>query len=1079
MNLNYNINNTLLGKNRNFFLGKVGFEWSRTVSVAAGIQSGSIIFATGSIEYVPFAPTTLFVSGTYQAEQLGSGSALGLPVNIAITGSGVWAVTGSNDFSIVIGGNLGFNQSKTLSLSAAAGNMNLSGSKISSSFNPEGNQEYSISFGVEHTKGNIYNPLVKFKTQNTSPVSTTALINGNTTASFNIVKDETVPLAFVKEVTSSFSSQFNYEYNFGVTSSLTASIGNNITGSTTMSIEIPQAGVTKTEKYFNPASEGTQIITASFAATTDTPYDITASVTYNKGNISTASINYQTYQDSTTQDLEGDATNLNGVSSSFELRKDATIQKAYIAEVSGSVKSGSYNNDYAFNQTASLTQNVNNTTGSVTMSIVVAEAGINIQQRFFNPTTTQALLTASFTAQTIVGYNITASVVNNKGNEANSDINWKATGSVLSTSSSLSASFGIRKNGNVQILNVNSVLISTASKFQNQYAFNITASLTGSYIPYYTADSSSFLFAKSRLEIPEIGIDIFSYGSASLITASFAAQTNVNEYNITGSIDEEATQLIEYVLIGGGGGGGASNNGSGGGGGAGSLITGSLKILQEIPYQVNIGKGGLSSENGDSSSFNGTLVPYDGTWTNNFTSSNNYLVAPGGGAGGVPQGAVPAGGSGGGGWGFGINGPGNPQTITFGDGGLPVSASWIQNSMVTESVPIQSTGNSGGIGYAETRGGFPGFFFGGAGSGGGARGVGGTGQGSVGGAGIVIDWVVINAGSIAGGGGGGTNWRSGGSSAAQQPHSASFGGGHGAFNFANGGNAIQNTGAGGGGGSTPSAGGTIGAGGAGASGSMSIRYVGGNRALGGIITSASVGDTPYTTHTFTSSANYTMYDKPFMPVVQYIVVAGGGGASDIGPGPTGYYIGGGGAGGVITGSVLLSASVNYPISIGSGGLYQNNGQNSTFVSSTAIGGGAGGYNNGSGVSFSPQNGGSGGGGLPTGGSGIPGQGTNGSGINGGGLNYTWIDGVTYGVGGEGNALAPTPSGSFGRGANANARAVGQGQGWRGNSGVVVVSYFNDQPLATGGLITSASGYIYHTFTSSADFTFDANKITTL
>lgn len=938
MNLNYNINNTLLGKNRNFFLGKLGFEWSRTVSVAAGIQSGSIIFGTGSIEYIPYAPTTLFVSGTYQAEQLTSGSALGLPVNIAITGSGVWAVTGSNDFSIVIGGNLGFNQSKTLLLSAAAGNMNLSGSKISSSFNPEGIQEYNITFGVEHTKGNIYNPLVKFKTQNTSPVSTTALINGNTTASFNIVKDVNVPLAFVKEVSSSFSSQFDYQYNFGVTSSLTASIENNVTGSTTMSIEIPEAGVSKTEKYFNATEPGTKIITGSFAATTDATYNITASVTYNKGNISTASINFQTFQSSTTEDLEGDATNINGVSSSFQIRKDATVTTVLIPEVSGSVKSGSYSNEYAFNQTASLTQNSNNTTGSVTMSIVVPEADINIEQRFFNPTTTQALLTASFAAQTIVGYNITASLVNNKGNISNSNINWNVTSSKLNNSASMVASFGIRKDGNVQILNVNDALIATGSTFKNTYAFNITSSLTSSYTSYFTPDSSSFYFGKSTLIIPEVGINVFSYGTSSLITGSFEAQTSIDDYNISANMEEENTQLIEYSLIGGGGGGGLSNGGSGGGGGAGALITGSIKILPNEPYTITIGKGGQSNTNGDSSSFDGFLVPYDGTWTNNFTSSNKYLVAPGGGAGGAPQGAVPTGGSGGGGWGFGINGPGNPQAITFGAGGLSVSASWIQNSMVTSSVPIQSTGNVGGTGYAEGRGGFPGFFFGGAGSGGGARGVGGTGQGSVGGVGIVIDWVLINAGSIAGGGGGGTNWQSGGSSAAQQPHSASFGGGRGADNFANGGNAIQNTGAGGGGGSTPSTGG-IGAGGNGASGSMSIRYPGLQNGIGGNIQYYN----GYTIHTFTSSGQFTIFSdtNPIIPTtasfdIQYAVVGGGG------AGASSFAGGGGGAAQLLSGSlnnVNLTGSFNgiFNINVGGGGIGpfvvgENTGGNSGSIS---------------------------------------------------------------------------------------------------------------------------------------------------
>jgi hypothetical protein len=925
MNLNYNINNTLLSRNRNFFLGKVGFEWSRTVSVAAGIQSGSIIFATGSIEYVPYAPTTLFVSGTYQAEQLGSGSALGLPVNIAITGSGVWAVTGSNDFSIVIGGNLGFNQSETLSLSAAAGNMNLSGSKISSSFNPEGNQEYSISFGVEHTKGNIYNPLVKFKTQNTSPVSTTELINGNTTASFNIVKDETVPLVYVKEVSSSFSSQFNYEYNFGVTSSLTASIGNNITGSTTMSIEIPQAGVTKTEKYFNPASEGTQIITASFAATTDSTYDITASVTYNKGNISTASINFQTFQSSTTEDLEGDTTNINGVSSSFQIRKDATVTTVLIPEVSGSVKSGSYSNEYAFNQTASLTQNSNNTTGSVTMSIVVPEADINIEQRFFNPTTTQALLTASFAAQTIVGYNITASLINNKGNISNSNINWSVTSSKLNNSASIASSFGIRKDGNVQILNVNDALIATGSSFKNTYAFNITSSLTSSYTSYYTPDSSSFYFGKSTLIIPEVGINLFSYGTSSLITGSFEAQTSIDDYNISANMEEENTQLIEYALIGGGGGGGAAaGQNPGAGGGAGALLTGSIKILPNETYNITIGKGGLSYTNGETSIFGGKLVPYDGTWTNNIEITSSYLIAPGGGRGGYGiNGANPpsAGGSGGGGAGFGVDQLSQPPSAGTRPGALAVSASVLNNTMTASFIDINAAGAAGGAGVLLGRQAVPGFFYGAGGNGGGKP--------------TNISWLdgIINSGNVAGGGGGGNQWAQG-----SYQTTPGFGGGNGQSITGVEGNAVQFTGGGGGGASTYSSGPTSTAG-YGASGSMSIRYPGLQNGIGGNI----IYFNGYTIHTFTSSGEFTIFSdtNPIIPTtasfdIQYAVVGGGG------AGASSFAGGGGGAGQLLSGSidnVNLTGSFNgvFNITVGEGGIgpfvvEENTGGNSGSVS---------------------------------------------------------------------------------------------------------------------------------------------------
>ena len=501
MNLNYNINNTLLGKNRNFLLGKVEYYWQRGVSVAAGIQSGSIIFGTGSITYTPYAPTTLFVSGTYQAEQLGSGSALGLPVNISVTGSGVWPTTGSNVLSINVGGNLGFNQNTSSIFSAAAGNMNLSsGSKISSSFAPVGIQEYNINFGLTHIKGNIYNPNVNWKSQNLSPVTTTGNVNGYT-ASLNIVKNENESLAFVKEVTSSFSSSFQYEYNFGVTASLTASI-NNVTGSTTMSIEIPQAGV-------------------------------------------------------------------------------------------------------------------------------------SASQQFFNETTTEAKLTGSFAASNDNPYNITASVIFNKGNTSNSNINWKATGS-LEYTASLSSSFIIKKDANtpVTLLTVNNIQTnSTASTFTNNYAFDITASLSASYISYYTADSASIIVAKSNIIIPEISSDVSSWSTSSyIITSSFRATTGISNYNVTASVETYAVPFIEFLVVGGGGAGAfiqvpAPNNSRMGGGGAGGFITGSGILIPDVSYPVIVGAGGLKNQ--------ATIGSGVSRGTSGQSSSFNEFTALGGGFGGL------------------------------------------------------------------------------------------------------------------------------------------------------------------------------------------------------------------------------------------------------------------------------------------------------------------------------------------------------------------------------------------------------------------------------------------------------------
>ena len=574
MNLNYNINNTLLGKNRNFLLGKVEYYWQRGVSVAAGLQSGSIIFGTGSITYTPYAPTTLFVSGTYVSEQLGSGSALGLPVDISVTGSGVWPTTGSNVLYINVGGNLGFNNNTSSIFSAAAGNMNLSsGSKISSSFTPIGIQEYNINFGLTHIKGNIYNPLVTWKAQNLSPVTTTGNVNGYT-ASLNIVKNVNEPLAYVKEVTSSFSSSFQYQYNFGVTASLTASI-NNVTGSTTMSIEIPQAGV-------------------------------------------------------------------------------------------------------------------------------------SASQQFFNETTTEAKLTGSFAASNDNPYNITASVIFNKGNISNSNINWKATGS-LEYTASLSSSFIIKKDANtpVTLVTVNNIQTnSTASTFTNNYAFDITASLSASYTTYYTADSASIIVAKSNIIIPEIGSNVSTWSTSSyIITSSFKATTGISNYNITASVDTYAVPFIEYIVIGGGGAGAfievpAPSNSRMGGGGAGGLITGSGILIPDVSYPVVVGAGGLKNQvpygatvsrgnSGESSSFNG-INALGGGWggffwgtpfnLNVLGAKNNDDTNPvGSGGGNFGSGSVGQGNNGfiigGGGAGSGMDGYQwlNGVTYAAGGGGVGVS----------------------------------------------------------------------------------------------------------------------------------------------------------------------------------------------------------------------------------------------------------------------------------------------------------------------------------------------------------------------------------------------------------------------
>lgn len=158
-----------------------------------------------------------------------------------------------------------------------------------------------------------------------------------------------------------------------------------------------------------------------------------------------------------------------------------------------------------------------------------------------------------------------------------------------------------------------------------------------------------------------------------------------------------------------------------------------------------------------------------------------------------------------------------------------------------------------------------------------------------------------------------------------------------------------------------------------------------------------VVDGAYTVRTFSTSGTLTIAGGTLADV-QYVLVAGGGNAAF----PESTYVAGGGGGGVLTGNVTLNAG-SYPVTIG------ETGNNSSFLTMTAIGGGQGGfYGNGSA-------GGSGGGGgtLGTthlnfynfvGGAGTEGQGHQGGDPFGGGY-------PPFGPGGGGGASTPGGKGT--------------------------------------------------------------------
>ena len=251
-------------------------------------------------------------------------------------------------------------------------------------------------------------------------------------------------------------------------------------------------------------------------------------------------------------------------------------------------------------------------------------------------------------------------------------------------------------------------------------------------------------------------------------------------------------------------------------------------------------------------------------------------------------------------------------------------------------------------------------------------------------------------------------------------------------------------------------------------------------------------------------------------LIDYIIVAGGGGGG-------GNLAGGGGGGGVITGTTYIDVGQRYSITVGAGGSSANNtyikggcGRPSVFLGQTAVGGGGGGsgdairtytgYKGGSGggcsgyrtdLEYGPpgilgqgNDGGQGSGYGAGGGGGAGGPGgyapTGGALGGSGGSGLLWVDGNTYGGGGGGagygGAGGAGGAGGGGVGGTNNTGAAGNGtnglggggggRGYNdspgpsgtGGSGVVILRYFGST-RGSGGTITSAGGYTYHSFTT--------------
>lgn len=223
--------------------------------------------------------------------------------------------------------------------------------------------------------------------------------------------------------------------------------------------------------------------------------------------------------------------------------------------------------------------------------------------------------------------------------------------------------------------------------------------------------------------------------------------------------------------------------------------------------------------------------------------------------------------------------------------------------------------------------------------------------------------------------------------------------------------------------------------------------------------------------------------------VQYIVV--GGGSAGRGSG-----IGGSG-GGIVSGSLSIPYRTTLTNTIGIGGTSSGGTiiltAGSSSISSSALGffgaGGANASNSGGPQYFSEGTSGTG---IPIpqgGGAGSSENGQDGAaGVAGnGGDGSLWLDGLYYagggggtggvaglpGLGGGGTAQTPgvSPDGLPYQLDGYNGRGGGAaGTGTSGGSGVVIIRYSTGSVRpAYGGTITEAGGYIYHTFTGSADF----------
>ena len=359
LNYNLNINSPLQQEKKNEDVRPpINWDFHSFASASDSTDLSERTFATMSID----APGTNCIQVSVD-----SGNSFTTdgqyPVTASVTGSN-WPITGSTTMSLFTFGitydPVSTNQFYIDAVSASAAEINvnpsITGSIITNEFSASEFYRWYVSGSIVHIKGNVYNGPINWLATNQSPSTTTGPVNGFT-SSFNIVKDRNVRLVNLQEVTGSTSSSFNNNYALNITSSLTASIINDATGSTTMSINIPEAGITTSSILFNSSSAGVQIITASFTSSQNAPYNITASVIFNKGNIWNANVNYLT------TGSNADSYSLYTIPTQFNIFKDVNVDGTVLtqnvlmahSELTQSV-SGQFQTQYAFNFETEVTE---------------------------------------------------------------------------------------------------------------------------------------------------------------------------------------------------------------------------------------------------------------------------------------------------------------------------------------------------------------------------------------------------------------------------------------------------------------------------------------------------------------------------------------------------------------------------------------------------------------------------------------------------------------------------------------------------------------------------------------------------